>query len=52
MGDGGAYVLGHFLVWSAILIINYDFNVSPFAVLLIFFWPLLTLDWQYGDAGS
>ena len=40
LGDGGAYVLGHLLVWSAILLINHDPSISSFAVLLIFFWPV------------
>ena len=40
LGDGGAYVLGHLLVWSAILLINTSKEVSPFSILLIFFWPV------------
>ena len=40
LGDGGAYALGHLLVWSAILLINYSNDVSPFAILLVFFWPV------------
>ena len=40
LGDGGAYVLGHLLVWCAILLINIDQSISPFAILLIFFWPV------------
>ena len=40
LGDGGAYALGHLLVWSAIIIINNATEVSPFAILLIFFWPV------------
>ncbi len=40
LGDGGAYALGHILVWSAILLINHATEVSPFAILLIFFWPV------------
>ena len=40
LGDSGAYMLGHVLVWSAILLINFDSQVSPFAVLLVFFWPV------------
>ena len=39
-GDGGAYVLGHLLVWCAILLINHEPEISPFAILLIFFWPV------------
>ena len=40
LGDGGAYALGHLLVWSAIILINSASEVSPFAVLLVFFWPV------------
>lgn len=40
LGDAGAYVLGHLLVWSAILLINHDPLISPFSILLIFFWPV------------
>ena len=41
LGDGGAYVLGHLLVWSAILLTNGDtIGISPFSILLIFFWPV------------
>ena len=35
LGDSGAYVLGHLLVWSAILLINHEQAISPFAILLI-----------------
>ena len=40
LGDGGAYALGHLLVWSAILLVNRATEISPFAILLIFFWPV------------
>ena len=40
LGDGGAYALGHLLVWSAIILMNGDAEVSSFAILLIFFWPV------------
>ena len=40
LGDGGAYTLGHVLVWSAILLLNRASEISPFAILLIFFWPV------------
>ena len=40
LGDGGAYVLGHLLVWSAIILINSVTEVSAFAILLVFFWPV------------
>ena len=40
LGDGGAYTLGHLLVWSAILLINQETEINAFAILLIFFWPV------------
>ena len=52
LGDGGAYVLGHILVWSALLLISRASSVSPFAILLIFFWPVADTGWLYGGAGN
>ena len=43
LGDAGAYVLGHLLVWTSILLIKYQPSVSPFAILLVFFWPSLEI---------
>lgn len=40
LGDGGAYVLGHLLVWSAIILINSTSEISAFSILLVFFWPV------------
>ena len=40
LGDGGAYALGHLLVWSAIILVNSSSKVSAFAILLVFFWPV------------
>lgn len=40
LGDGGAYTLGHLLVWSAIILVNNSTEISPFAILLLFFWPV------------
>jgi len=40
LGDGGAYALGHLLVWSAIVLIDSASEISPFAILLVFFWPV------------
>lgn len=40
LGDGGAYLIGHILVWSSIILINFEPKISPFAILLIFFWPV------------
>ncbi len=55
LGDGGAYVLGHLLVWSAILLIDFENNISPFAILLIFFWPVADTGlaiWRRWSSGS
>lgn len=40
LGDGGAYTLGHLLVWSAIILNNSASEINAFAILLIFFWPV------------
>ena len=40
LGDGGAYVLGHLLVWSSIVLVNTATAISAFAILLVFFWPV------------
>lgn len=40
LGDGGAYALGHLTVWSAIILVDSAREISPFAILLIFFWPV------------
>ena len=40
LGDGGAYFLGHGLVWIAICLMELDYSISPFAILLVFFWPV------------
>ena len=40
LGDGGAYALGHLLVWSAIILVSEAAEVSAFAILLVFFWPV------------
>jgi UDP-GlcNAc:undecaprenyl-phosphate GlcNAc-1-phosphate transferase len=40
LGDGGAYLLGHCLVWIAIYLMQLEVSISPFAILLIFFWPV------------
>lgn len=40
LGDGGAYTIGHTLVWSAIILVNNSPEISPFSILLIFFWPI------------
>lgn len=40
LGDAGAYVTGHVLVWTAVSILWSAPSVSAFAVLLVFFWPV------------
>lgn len=40
LGDAGAYVVGHALVWTAVTILWLAPDVSAFAVLLVFFWPV------------
>ena len=40
LGDGGAYFIGHILVWVAISILHAEPNVTPLAMLLIFFYPV------------
>ena len=40
LGDGGAYAMGHLLVWSAIVLTNSAREISAFAILLVFFWPV------------
>ena len=40
LGDGGAYLLGHVLVWTAVSIVWNSEQVSAFSILLIFLWPL------------
>ena len=52
LGDAGAYTIGYLLVWSAIILVNQSSDVSPFAILLIFFWPVATHFSQFGAAGK
>ena len=40
LGDAGAYAIGHLLVWVSVAILWSAPDVSPFAMLLIFFWPI------------
>ena len=40
LGDAGAYTTGHLLTWIAILIMARNPQVAPFAMFLIFFWPV------------
>jgi len=40
LGDGGAYLLGHCLVWGGITLTHEISGLSAFSILLIFFWPV------------
>jgi len=40
LGDAGAYAIGHLLVWMSVSILWSAPDVSPLAMLLIFFWPI------------
>ncbi len=40
LGDAGAYGIGHVLAWLAFLILNFIPDLTPWALLLIFFWPI------------
>ena len=41
LGDAGAYSIGFFLSWMGIIALERIPDLSPWAVLLIMFWPLL-----------
>lgn len=43
LGDAGAYSLGHLLTWSAVILLNRHEELAPFAVFLIFFWPVMDM---------
>ena len=43
LGDAGAYTLGHVLIWLSILLVARNPEISPFAILLIFFWPIMDM---------
>lgn len=40
LGDAGAYSLGHALAWFSVILMFRVPELSPWAVALIFFWPL------------
>ncbi|MDC1500131.1 glycosyltransferase [Octadecabacter sp.] len=40
LGDAGAYAMGHLLVWMSVSILWNAPDVSPFAMLLVLFWPI------------
>ena len=52
LGDGGAYALGHLLVWSAIILISGVTDISAFAILLVFFCRWRIRVWLSGADGS
>lgn len=43
LGDAGAYSIGHVLTWIGIILIARNPEVAPFAVLLMFFWPIMDM---------
>ena len=43
LGDAGAYTLGHVLIWMSILLVARNPEISPYAILLIFFWPIMDM---------
>ena len=43
LGDAGAYTLGHVLIWLSILLVARNPEISPYAILLIFFWPIMDM---------
>ena len=40
LGDAGAYSIGHMLAWMSVSILWHADDVTPWAILLIFFWPV------------
>ena len=40
LGDAGAYTIGFFLAWFAVMVVASDRELTPWAVLLVFFWPV------------
>ncbi|WP_052453612.1 MraY family glycosyltransferase [Celeribacter indicus] len=40
MGDAGAYGIGHLLAWLSFLLLALLPTLTPWALLLVFFWPL------------
>jgi UDP-GlcNAc:undecaprenyl-phosphate/decaprenyl-phosphate GlcNAc-1-phosphate transferase len=40
LGDAGAYTIGHIMAWTIVSIMSLAGEVSAFAMLLIFFWPV------------
>ena len=40
LGDGGAYIIGYMLTWTALVILHVAPETSTWAMFLLFFWPL------------
>jgi len=41
LGDSGAYTLGHITVWVAIILISRHPEISAWAILCVFSWPII-----------
>ena len=41
LGDAGAYLTGHVLAWLSVILMFRAPDVTPWAIVLIFFWPLV-----------
>lgn len=41
LGDGGSYVSGFYLAWVAVILVERNSTVSPFAVLLVCLYPII-----------
>jgi UDP-N-acetylmuramyl pentapeptide phosphotransferase/UDP-N-acetylglucosamine-1-phosphate transferase len=40
LGDAGAYSLGHTLAWFSVILMFKEAELTPWAIVLVFFWPL------------
>ncbi len=40
LGDAGAYSMGHALAWISVILMFRATDLTPWAVVLVFFWPL------------
>ena len=43
MGDAGAYTLANVLIWLSILLVARNPDISPYAILMIFFWSIIDM---------
>ena len=43
LGDAGAYTLGHVLICLSTLLVARNPEISPYAILMIFFWPIMDM---------